>query len=148
MFFQDVTRPVLLKAFRKVKPTKLLQKKPRYQAVFKSPKKSWDVSENLFLQLEEFTCSMYKPRSSNLTVDDLRYEIVLKKCCGKENQLNLKKSVEWSSLPPPRACLKEHLKRVNCQEAIWKQFHIFKPVIPLPTGNNGWILVNKAIEPK
>ena len=38
MFFQGVARPVILKAFGKVKPIKLLQKKPRYQAVFKSPK--------------------------------------------------------------------------------------------------------------
>ena len=91
---------------------------------------------------------MYKPRGSHLTADDLPYEIVLKKCCGKENQLNLKKSAEWSSLPPPRACLREHLKRVNYQEAIFKRFRISKPVIPLPTRDNEWILVNKAIEPK
>ena len=139
MFFQGVTWPMLLKAFGKMKPIRLLQKKPLYQAVFKSPKKSWNVSEDLFLLVEEFTCSMYKPTSSYLIVDDLRYEMVLKKCHGKENQLNLKKSAEWSSLPPPRACLREHLKRVNYQEAIWKQFRIYKPVIPLPTGNNGWI---------
>ena len=148
MLFQGVTRPVLLNACRKLKPTKLLQKKPRYQAVFKNPKKSWDTSEDLFLQLEEFTCSTYKPRGSHLTVDDLCYELVLIKCCGKENHLNLKKSTEWPFFPPPRACLREHLKRVNYQEAIWKRAPISKPVIPLPTENNGWILVNKVIEPK
>ena len=49
------------KGVGKVKPIKLL-KKTRYQAVFKNLQKPWDVSENLFLQLEEFTCSMYKPR--------------------------------------------------------------------------------------
>ena len=90
MFFQGVTRPVLLNAFGKVKPIKLLQKKPHYQTVFKSPKKSWDVSEDLFLELEEFTCSMYKPRSSHLTSDDLRYEMVLKKCCGKRKSTESK----------------------------------------------------------
>ena len=73
-----MTQPVLLRAFGKVKLIKLLQKKPRYQAVFKSPKKSWDVSEDLFLQLEEFTCSMYKPRGSHLTADDLCYEMFKK----------------------------------------------------------------------
>ena len=128
---------------------KLLQKKPGYEAIFKNPKESWDVSEDLFLQLEEFTCSMYKPKSSHLTVDDLRQKMVLKKCCGKENQLNLKTSTKWLSLPPPRACLKEHLKRrANYQEAIWKRAHISKPVISLPIGKKGWILVNKVIEPK
>ena len=91
---------------------------------------------------------MYKPRGSHLTVDDLRYEMVLKKCCEKENQMNLKKSTEWSSLPPARACFREHLKTVNYQEAIWKRARISKPVIPLRTGKNGWILVNKIIEPK
>ena len=51
-----------LKGIGKVKPIKLLQKKPRYQIVFQNFGKSWDVSEDLFLQLEEFTSSMYKPR--------------------------------------------------------------------------------------
>ena len=50
MFFQGVTQPLLLKAFGKVKPIKLLQKKSRDQAVFKSPKKSWDVLEDLFFK--------------------------------------------------------------------------------------------------
>ena len=131
-----------------MKPIKLFQKKSRYQAVFKNLKKLWDVSEDLFLQLEEFTCSTNKSRGSHLTVDDLRSDMVLKKCCGKENQLNLKKSTEWSSLASPRACLRKHLKRVNYQEAIWKRARISKPAIPLPTENNGWILVNKVIEPK
>ena len=30
---------------------------------------------------------------------------------------------------------------MNYKEAIWKRFRISKPVIPLPTGNNRWILV-------
>ena len=139
---------MLLKAFGKVKLIKLFQKKLCDETVFKNLKKSWDVSENLFLQLEEFTCSMYKPKDSHLTVDDLCYEIVLKKCCGKENQLNQKKSADWSSLPPRIACLRKHLKRVNYQEAIWKRARISKLVIPLPTGSNGWIVVHKVIEPK
>ena len=106
------------------------------------------MSEDLFIQLEEFTCSMYKPRSRHLNVDDLCYEMVLKKCCGKENQLNPNKSTQWSSLPPPRSCLREHITRVNHQVAIWKRAHIPKPVVSLPTEDNGWILVNKVIEPK
>ena len=32
--------------------------------------------------------------------------------------------------------------------AICKRAHIPKPVIPLPTKNNRWILVNKVIKPK
>ena len=106
------------------------------------------MSEDLFLQLEEFTCSMYKLIGSRLNVGDLRYKMVFKKCCGKENQLNPHKSTEWSSFPTPRACLRQHIKRVNYQMEIWKRAHILKPVIPIPTDDNGWILVNKAIESK
>ena len=43
----------------KVEPIKLRQKKTHYQAVFQNLEKSWDVSEDLFLLLKEFTCSMY-----------------------------------------------------------------------------------------
>ena len=32
--------------------------------------------------------------------------------------------------------------------AIWKRAHIPKPVVPLPTEDNGWTLVNEVIEPK
>ena len=32
--------------------------------------------------------------------------------------------------------------------AVWKRAHISKPVVLLPTEDNGWILVNKVIEPK
>ena len=37
---------------------------------------------------------------------------------------------------------------MNYQVTIWKQAHISKPVVPLPTEDNGWILVNEVIEPK
>ena len=37
---------------------------------------------------------------------------------------------------------------MNYQVAIWKRAHISKPVVLLPTEDNGWILVNKVIEPK
>ena len=120
-----------------MKAKKLLQKKPRHQIVFQNLVKLLDVSEDFFLQLEEFTCSMYKLRGIHLNVVDPRYKMVLKKCCGKENQLNPNKSIEWSSLPPPKACLREHIKRVNYQVAIWKRAHIPKPVVPLPTEDNG-----------
>ena len=61
------------------------QKKPRYQAVSQTLGKLWDVSEDHFLRLEEFTHSMLKPRGSHLSVDNLHYEMILKYCCGNEN---------------------------------------------------------------
>ena len=87
------------KGIWKSEADKTPSKETTLSGCFKSPKKSWNVSKNLFLQLKKFTCFMHKPKGSHLAVDNLRYEMVLKKCCGKENHLNLKKSTQWSSLP-------------------------------------------------
>ena len=43
--------------------------------------------------------------------------------------------------PPSRACLREHLEKIELPRGIWKRARISKSVIPLQTGNNGWILV-------
>ena len=45
-------------------------------------------------------------------------------------------------------CEVRHATRVNYQVTIWKRAHIPKPVVPLPTEDNGWTLVNEIIEPK
>ena len=139
------------KGIGKVKPIRLLQKMPRFQSIFQSLGKSWDVSEDVFLHLEEFTCFMYKQKltkRNHVSVDDLRYDMIFEKCRSKEKVLDPKKNIDLSSLPPPRVCLREHIKRVNYQVAIWKRAHITKPVIPLPTEDNGWTMVGTIIEPK
>ena len=70
------------------------------------------------------------------------------KCGGADEKLDAKKNYDLSSLPPPEVCLREHVKRVNYQVAIWKRGHVENPGIPSPTDDNGWVMVNGRIEPK
>ena len=67
---------------------------------------------------------------------------------GLTKKLDAKKNYDLSSLPPPEVCLREHVKRVNYQVAIWKRGHVQNPEIPSPTDDNGWVMVNWKIEPK
>jgi hypothetical protein len=60
----------------------------------------------------------------------------------------LQRKVDLSTLPPPRTCLEEHIKRVNYQVGIWKRAHIAKPVISEPTDDNGWMMRIDRLEPK
>lgn len=50
----------------------------------------------------------------------------------------MKRKVDLATLPPPKKCLKEHVKRVNYQVGIWKRAHVPKPEIPQPTDDHGW----------
>ena len=136
------------KGIGKVKPIRVLQKKPRFQEVFGQLGQSWEISENLFQELEHFTCLLYKVTTVT-EVDELRYQMLLQKCGkGPNKALNPKKNINFSTLPPPRVCLKEHIKRVNYQVGIWKRAHVPNPEIPLPTDDNGWNVVGETIEPK
>ena len=133
----------------KVKPIKLLQKTPRFQGVFVTLGESWQVSEELFLQLEEFTCLMYEQKSGRIHgVNELRCAMLTERCGGTLKELDHKKNVDLSTLPPPKVCLREHIKRVNYQVAIWKRAHIQNPEVPSPVDNNGWVMVGDSIEPK
>ena len=100
---------------------------------------SWQISEDLFLQMEAFTC-LYGGKEV-YCVNDLRYSST-----GKT--FDASKNIDLAVLPPCRNCLREHLKRVNYQIRIWKRAHIAKPVYPKPTHDNGWQCVDGMMEPK
>jgi len=126
------------KGISKVKPIKLLEKTPRLQEVFSAVGQSWAVSEDLFLQLEEFTCKMYKQKTVRVVeINELRCAMLTQKRGGTLQAIDHKKSVDLSTLPPPKTCLREHIKRVNYQVAIWKRAHIQNPEVPSPTDDNG-----------
>jgi hypothetical protein len=123
------------KGIGKVKPIKLLQAKPRFQEAFQSLGEKWEVTDNLYLALREFTCWMYKIAGGITKVDELRYILLVSKCGGEKGQeIKLKRKVD---LPHPRVCLKEHVNRVNYQVGIWKRVHMAMPEIPDPTDNPG-----------
>lgn len=126
------------KGIGKVKPIKLLQEKPRYQEIFAQLGEKWQVSDELFAGLEDFTCRMYKKTGRISDIDELRYVLLMSKCGGNKGELRMKRKVDLASLPPPKKCLEEHVKRVNYQVGIWKRAHVPSPEIPDPTDDHGW----------
>ncbi|KAG1650870.1 hypothetical protein GQR58_027662 [Nymphon striatum] len=75
--------------------------------------------------------------------------MIASKCEGQTGlEIKLERKVDLSSLPPPRSCLNEHIRRVNYQVGIWKRAHIPKPIIPEATDDHGWVKRNCQIEPK
>ncbi len=74
---------------------------------------SWELDGDLFEQLEQFNCTMYKGKISQSanTVNELRYQFF----CAKRGE------GESSQLPPCRDCLFLHAQTANYQAAIWKR---------------------------
>lgn len=112
---------------------KLLKKDPCNQ-VFKQLGQVWELSDEVFGKLEQFTCAMYACSRSNknrsvggTSVNELRYQLF----CAKRGE------VESSQLPPCRDCLFLHTQRANYQAALWKRCLESKPNIPSPS-EHGW----------
>ena len=88
---------------------KLVKKDPSNDA-FRQLGLSWDLDGDLFENLEQFTCTMYKgniSQSAN-TVKELRYQLF----CIKRGE------TESSQYPPCRDCLVLHPHRAIYQIAI------------------------------
>ena len=106
---------------------------------------SWDVSQALMDELDEFTCALYG-RQNIKHVDDLRYLKLSE--VGSENQrLNPSKNVDLASVPPCRRSLENHIRRVHYQAGVWKMANMSNITIPATTDNNGRILVGGNLEP-
>jgi len=99
------------------------------QETFSQVGQEWDLSEELFRRLEEFTCLFYAPKSSVHCVNDLRYHLF----CVKKGE------VDSHQLPPCRDCLKKHSERANYQAAISRRCLQNDPKTPTPVGR-GWKL--------
>ena len=105
------------KGIGKVKPIKTLQKSPQFQSALAQIGDSWQISEDLFLQMEAFTCLFYGGKE----VSRVRYNKIRGKCCSTGETFDASKNIALGILPPCRNCLREHLKRVNYQVGIWKE---------------------------
>ncbi len=107
---------------------------------------SWNVTDDVFKGLEEFTCSMYGSNRMK-EVDEVRAKLITRKCGQNSDKLDAKKNIDMAKLPPPRRCFMEHVKRTNYQVAIWKRANI--PIFDAPeaSGDNGWMLVDGRLEP-
>ena len=106
---------------------KLLKRKDQYREGFKQLGESWEVSQDLYANLEAFVCQMYVSSSTTAEVNELRYNLF----CAKRGE------VESSQLPPCRDCLHLHILRANYQSAIWRRSLESEPDIPDPK-THGW----------
>ena len=146
MAFQAYTRcdtTSALKGIRKVKPIKVIQKMPKFQKGLAQLGETWDVEDELFAALEEFTCILYGSRK--LTDVNKLTEMQLLRKCG--NELNNTKNVDMSSLPPCKRSLVKHVRRVNYQVGVWQQAHLPEPNIPNPIPDHGWEMKDDRIQP-
>lgn len=112
----------------KLTALKIVKKNRRFQCLFQQVGMQWELSDELFTQLQEFTCLLYSANPGTTDVNELRYRLF----CSKKGGL------DSHQLPPCTDCLKLHSLRANYQAAIWRRSLQASPVIPLPIGH-GWI---------
>ena len=104
------------KGIGKVKPIKVMQKIPKFQPILAELGRELEVPEELFVGLEELTCAIYgRPRFKS--VDTLRFTLIKEKS-GDGNELQIGRNIDLATLPPCRAALQQHIRRVNYQVAI------------------------------
>ena len=123
----------------------MLQKLPKFQPILAELGREWEITEELFAGLEEFTCAIYgRPRLKS--IDSLRFTLIKEKC-DDDDKLHLGRNVDLATLPPCRGVLQKHIRRVNYQVAIWRRAHIAVADVPLPTDGHGWTLNSGHLEP-
>ena len=59
----------------KLAALKLLKKNDKHKKIFKQLGESWDVSQDLFDNLEAFVCQMYACSAKTQEVNELRYNL-------------------------------------------------------------------------
>jgi hypothetical protein len=81
------------KGIGKVKPIKILQKSPQFQSALAQIGDSWQISEDLFLQMEAFTCLLYGSKEVP-SVNDLCYNKIRGKCCSTSEKFDASKNID------------------------------------------------------
>ena len=98
-----------------------------FQEVFQGLGREWQLSNELYRDLQRLTCAMYCKNAGTNEVNELRYRLF---CLKKGN-------VDSNQLPPCDDSLRKHALRANYQAAIWKRSLRRCPEIPSPLGC-GW----------
>ena len=101
----------------------------KFRGLFQGLVAEWEVSDELFTRLQEFTCFMYNSNLGTSDVNDLRYFLF----CTEKGE------VDSSQLPPCVDTLGKHCDGANYQAAIWRQSLQSYSQIPYPVGH-GWSL--------
>ena len=98
-----------------------------FQEVFQGLGREWQLSNELYRDLQRFTCAMYCKNAGTNEVNELRYRLF---CLKKGN-------VDSNQLPARDDSLRKHALRANYPAAIWKRSLQRCPEIPSPLGC-GW----------
>ena len=86
--------------------------KKKFQNTLSILGKNKEVSNDLFIMLEEFACQLYGYQ--NKSTDWVRFQIYDKKYTKQNNVIDM------ASLPPCSSVLRLHILRSNMVESLWK----------------------------
>ena len=105
-----------------------------FQEVFQGLGRKWQLSNELYRDLQRFTCAMYCKNAGTNEVNELRYWLF----CLKKGD------VDSNQLPPCDDSLHKYALRANYQAAIWKRSLQRCPEIPSPLGC-GWCIEDSRL---
>ncbi|XP_068232399.1 uncharacterized protein [Palaemon carinicauda] len=114
----------------KLAALKLLMTHDHFRDVISKLGEGWQLKDEIFQVLEEFTWRLYVIRSEICDVNVMRYELFRVK----------DGHVESAQLPPCKDCLYLHAARANYQAAIWYRALKADPKVPSPLECKGWSL--------
>ena len=80
---------------------KVVKRSPAYQELFQQLGVKWELSNELFVRLQEFTCLMYSSNPGTRDVNVLRYRLF----CARKGEL------ESHQLPPCQDKLRKHCEQ-------------------------------------
>ena len=89
----------------------------------------WEMTDEVVLALEKYVCALYL--SKNNSVNELRYELFLKK------QKKEGKVIDLAAVPPCFSSLYLQIKRANYVSKIWKSTTTPQLSLP-PMEEHGW----------
>ena len=113
----------------KLTTLKLARQNPSIQVLFQRVGMEWEVSMELFMELQQFTCPINAPNSGTDDVNLLRYRLF----CAKKGDIVSR------LLPPCQDTLRKHCQQANYQAAVWRRSLQNSPVLPSPIGY-GWFM--------
>ena len=107
---------------------KLLKSDKQFQQSFSELGRNWELSNELFEQMEKFTCRMYAPKQQSVSVNKIRYQLF----CAKSGD------IESHQLPPCHVFTETHavsklpawavetvsVKQCSGSQSSWKRMDI------------------------
>ena len=112
----------------KIGALRIVKEQRSFQEMFDLLGVEWELSDDLFQMLQNFTCRMYSSRPGTNSINELRYRLF----CSKRG------NIESDQLPPCADCLYKHACRANYQTGIWRRRLKNCPEISSPL-RHGWI---------